>query len=181
VSAVIRLDAVLHEAVATPYCDLVTRPAGAAVRNRVLAVLRDTADDAAQLDFSAVGLMDYSCADEVVAKLLVAMLDGVAPRLILRGVRDHHADAINHALARYDLVVVALLVDLPRPSLLGSPPDDWRDAFDALVSLGRAAAGSVADALAWPLPRTTAALEGLARGRCVVAYPDSTFALGAVA
>ncbi|MGH7582334.1 MAG: hypothetical protein ACREL5_03800 [Gemmatimonadales bacterium] len=178
-SAVIRLDVMLHEAVATPYRDLVTRPAGAAVRNRVLAVLRDADDDAAQLDFSEVGLMDYSCADEVVAKLLVEMLNAPGARLSLRGVREHHADAISHALSRYDLVIVALLTDFHEPQLLGTAPADWHDAFGALRSLGRAPAAPVAAALSWPVARTETALRGLAGRRCVVEYPDATF--GAVA
>jgi len=181
VSAIIKVDVMLREAVATPYRDLVTRPTGAAVRNRVLTVLRDSSDDDAQLDFSDVGLMDFSCADEVIAKLLVAILDQPAQRLVLRGIHENHADAIEHALARYELVVVAILAESAELRLLGSAPEDWRSAFRALTTLGRVPAPPVADALAWPVPRTVDALEGLARRRCVVAYPDDTFELGAVA
>ena len=180
-STVIKVDVMLREAVATPYRDLVTRPTGAAVRNRVLTVLHEIADDDAQLDFSDVGLMDFSCADEVIAKLLVAILDQPARRLMLRGVHENHADAIEHALARYELVVVAILAESVEPRLLGSAPDDWRAAFGALSSLGRVPAPPVANALSWGVPRTMDALEGLARRRCVVAYSDDTFALGAVA
>lgn len=180
-STIIRLDAMLREAVDTPYRDLVTRPTGAAVRNRVLTALRDTADPDAELDFSAVGLMDFSCADEVIAKLLVGAPDRPLQRLLLRGVSDGQADAIDHVLARYDLVVVAVLTASAEPRLLGSAPEDWRAAFGALLRLGRAAAAPVAAALTWPVPRTVDALEGLARRRCVVAHPDATFELGAVA
>lgn len=180
-SAIIRLDVMLREAVATPYRDLVTRPTGAAVRHRVLTVLRDALDADAQLDFSQVGLMDFSCADEVIAKLLVEILDLPVQRLMLRGVHENHADAIEHALARYDLVIVAILAESVEPQLLGAASADWRDAFRALTRLGRAAAPPVAAALSWPVARTVDALQGLARRRCVVAYPDATFALGAVA
>jgi hypothetical protein len=171
----------LREAVATPYRDLVTRPTGAAVRHRVLSALRDTTTGDAQLDFSEVGLMDFSCADEVIAKLLVETLNLPAQRLVLRGVSANHADAIEHALVRYDLVIVAVLTDSPEPRLLGSAPDDWRATFRTLTQLGRSAAPSIADALSWPVWRTTDALEGLAHCRCVVAHPDATFELGAVA
>ena len=178
-STIIRLDLMLREAVATPYRDLVTRPTGAAVRQRVMTVLRDSAERDAQLDFSEVGLMDFSCADEIIAKLLVETLGLPVQRLMLRGVSENHADAIEHALARYDLVIVAVLTQSPEPRLLGSAPDDWRAAFRALTQLGRAPAPPIADALSWPVPRTVAALEGLARRRCVVAHPDATFELGA--
>ncbi len=180
-SALIRVDLMLREAVDTPYSDLVTRPTGAAVRDRVLTEMRDFSDDDAQLDFSEVGLMDFSCADEVIAKLLVAILEQPLQRLMLRGVHHNHADAIEHALARYDLVIVAIGIESPEPHLLGSAPDDWRDAFRMLIRMGRAAAPPVAEALCWPVPRTVDALQGLARRRCVVAYPDATFDLGAVA
>jgi hypothetical protein len=181
VSTVIRLDLMLREAVATPYRDLVTRPTGAAVRHRVLDALRDTSSADAQLDFSEVGLMDFSCADEVIAKLLVETLDLPLQRLMLRGVSENHADAIEHALVRYDLVIVAILTVSPEPRLLGSVPEDWRAAFRALTQLGRAAAAPIADALSWPVLRAVDALDGLARRRCVVAHPDATWELGAVA
>ena len=180
-STIIRLDLLLREAVATPYRDLVTRPTGAAVRQRVLTVLRNTGERDAQLDFSEVGLLDFSCADEIIAKLLVETLGLPVQRVMLRGVSENHADAIEHALARYDLVIVAVLTQSPEPRLLGAAPDDWRAAFRALTPLGRTPAPPIADVLSWPLPRTVAALEGLARRRCVVAHPDATFELGAVA
>lgn len=180
-SGVIRLDIVLRESVDTAYRDLVTRPTGAAVRHRVITVLRDMHDDRADLDFSEVGLIDFSCADEVVAKLLVETVDLHVPRLVLRGVHDHHAEAIDFALARYDLVIVAVLATTHRPRLLGSASDDWRAAFHALTDLGRAPALPVAEMLSWPVPRTAAALSGLASRGCVVAHPDATFELAAVA
>jgi len=117
----------------------------------------------------------------VIAKLLVAILDQPMQRLSLRGLHENHADAIEHALARYDLVIVAIRADTLEPQLLGSAPEDWRAAFRTLIQLGRAAAAPVADALSWSVPRTVDALQGLARRRCVVAYPDATFELGAVA
>jgi hypothetical protein len=181
VSAVIRLDIVLREAVETPYCDLVTRPTGAAVRQRVLTALRGTPGGEALLDFSGVGLVDFSCADEVVAKLLPEALAMPVTRVVLRGVHEHHADAIEHALTRHGLVVVALLTDSPRPRLLGAVSDDWRDVFGALDRIGRSPALRVAEALAWPVTRAADALAGLVCRRCVLAHPDATFELGAVA
>jgi len=180
-SAVIRLERLLHETVATPYSDLVTRPTGAAVRQRVLEALQEAAGEDAHLDFSAVGLVDFSCADEVVAKLLnqLALLPIV--QLRLRGLREDHAEAIEHALLCHGLAVVALLADSPRPRLLGLVPDDWRDAFGVLADMGRAPASPVAEALAWPLARALQALDELAERRCVLAHPDATFELGAVA
>ena len=66
----IRIGSLLREAVTTPYRNLVTRPTGAAVRNRIEAALARSDCHTALLDFSDVELLDLSCADEVVAKLL---------------------------------------------------------------------------------------------------------------
>ena len=179
-SAVIRLDLLLHETVSTPYHDLVTRPTGAAIRARVLLALQDAPGVDVALDFSAVGVMDFSCADEVVAKLLAAD-DLPVARVVLRGVSADHADAIAHALTCHGLAVVAVAIDSTHPRLLGSVTDDGRAVFAALITFGRTHALPIADALAWPSARALEALQELARRRCVLAYPDATFELGAVA
>lgn len=179
-SAVIRLDLLLRESVNTPYYDLVTRPTGAAVRARVLLALRDAVGPDAALDFSAVRIMDYSCADEVVAKLLSSEELPVA-RVVLLGISDEHADAIEHALICHGLAVVALNIDASAPRLLGSVPEDGHAVFSALLEFGRCEAVPIAVALAWPTARALEALRDLARRRCVLEYPDATFELGAVA
>lgn len=179
-SAVIRLDLLLRETMTTPYHDLVTRPTGAAIRAQVLRALEAAPGIDAELDFSAVRIMDYSCADEVVAKLLAAEHLPVA-RIVLRGVSDEHADAIEHALNCHGLAVVVVAIDSTLPRLLGTVPEDGHAVFAALVSLRRAAAIPVANALAWPTARAFEALQDLARRRCVLAHPDATFEFGAVA
>jgi len=68
----IRIGHLLREAVAAPYRNLVTRPTGAAVRSRIEAALARSNCRTAMLDFSGIELVDLSCADEVVAKLLLA-------------------------------------------------------------------------------------------------------------
>lgn len=177
-SAVIRLDLMLREAVATPYRDLVTRPTGAAVRQRVLLALGETADGDALLDFSEVGLVDFSCADEVVAKLLTGD-ERPARRVVLRGLREDQAEAIEHALARYDLLMVAVDSAGESPRLIGAVSDDGRLAFAAVRASGRSAVAAIADALDWAPERAALALAGLVRQSCLCEYPDGTFACGA--
>ena len=54
------------------YSNLVTRPTGAAVRAQIEALLADARERSLTvIDFSHVGMIDFSCADEVVAKLLL--------------------------------------------------------------------------------------------------------------
>ena len=64
----IDIGSVLRHSANVLFSDLVTRPTGVAVRRcleRELAGLHE--GDVALLDFSQIGMMDYSCADEVVA------------------------------------------------------------------------------------------------------------------
>ena len=69
----IDLGTVLRRTVCDLYSDLVTRPTGAAVRTGIEQQLADTEERTLTIiDFTHVGLLDYSCADEIVAKLLVS-------------------------------------------------------------------------------------------------------------
>ena len=62
---------VLQRSVASLYSSLVTRPTGRAVRMAIETQLQGAGSLSISLiDFSEVGIIDYSCADKVVAKLL---------------------------------------------------------------------------------------------------------------
>jgi hypothetical protein len=68
----IDVSTVLRRTVCDLYSNLVTRSTGAAVRSSIeqqLAQIRDRT--LTVIDFSNVGLLDFSCADEIVAKLLL--------------------------------------------------------------------------------------------------------------
>lgn len=85
------------------FADLVTRPTGRAVRATIEAHL--AAFDGAAIafmDFTGVGCIDFSCADEIVAKLL----RGSVPVLLVRGLADGHREALEPVLERAGLAVV---------------------------------------------------------------------------
>lgn len=93
---------------ARPYTDLVTRPTGRMVREGIERVMAAAGAMAiARVDFTGVGCMDYSCADEIVAKLLLAW----PAVLLLRGVTDAHREAIEPVLAGHGLAVLLELAD----------------------------------------------------------------------
>jgi hypothetical protein len=96
----INMHEVLQQSVAGLYADLVTRPTGRAVRE---SIERDLAPGSiAVMDFTGVGCLDYSCADEIVAKLL---RDKVRV-LLLRGISDAHREAIEPVLLGHGMAVV---------------------------------------------------------------------------
>ncbi|HXE58919.1 MAG TPA: hypothetical protein VNK43_13040 [Gemmatimonadales bacterium] len=165
----IHLERVLRDAVGAEFTHLVTRPTGAAVRGGIRSELARAECGTLLLDFSRVGLIDFSCADEIVAKLLLdAELSG-GRYLVLYGLSDDHAEAIDHILVRQGLAVAAIAED-GAPRLLGEIPPDARAAFDALQGLGPLDPPRLADALGWTVDRADAALRALAARR--LARPD---------
>jgi hypothetical protein len=100
----IDVHAVLQESVSGVYTDLVTRPTGRLVRERIERVMAAVETDVsiARIDFTGVGCIDYSCADEIVAKLL----RGRPAVLVLTGISDGHREAIEPVLAGHRLAVL---------------------------------------------------------------------------
>ena len=101
----IDVHAVLQQSVPGPYADLVTRPTGRAVRERIELAIADA--PVLRMDFSGVRCIDYSCADEIVAKLLRSV-----QVLVLRGVTDAHRLAIEPVLEGHGLAVAIETGDL---------------------------------------------------------------------
>jgi len=96
----INVHAILQQSVRGFYADLVTRPTGRAVRENIE---RDLPPGTiAVMDFTGVGCLDYSCADEIVAKLV---RDKVKV-LLLRGLTEAHREAIEPVLAGAGLAVL---------------------------------------------------------------------------
>lgn len=158
----IRLDDVLHQAMGRPtWRDLVTRPTGAAVRGRIQAAIAAAGCGTARLDFTAVGLIDFSCADEVVAKLLrETAADGCF--LVLTGLSPSMCDAIDQVLRRQQLAVAAWPDEPETAVILGWATPDVHAAFTAVQHLGPGDPDRLADALAWSVERAADALQGLA-------------------
>ena len=98
----------LREAVTTPYLNLVTRPTGVAVRGRIESVLATSEWETAMLDFSDVVLLDLSCADEVVAKLVRMAKERLGRIVALRGLDEHLWESI-HAVLEHQQLAVAVL------------------------------------------------------------------------
>jgi hypothetical protein len=161
----IRIGHLLREAVAAPYRNLVTRPTGAAVRIRIEEALAGSTCLTALLDFSGIELVDLSCADEVVAKLLIAVR--TAYFVVLQGLREDHHEAIEHVLVHHRLAVAAMPPDSRDPRLLGWVRADARRAFACVCDHGPLAVPDLCTVLRWPEPRGRDALHDLAVLRLV--------------
>lgn len=150
--------------------DLVTRSTGRAVRTSIEQDLaRLTGRTIVVLDFSDVRVMDCSCADEIVAKLVAASLAAQAPLdafFLVRGLDHHHFEEIEEVLRRQRLALVAETPDGLR--LLGEVDDVAQQAFMRLAEKGGAAPEDLASDLAWSLELARAVLDDLAVRRLVL-------------
>lgn len=171
----IRIGRLLREAVAAPYRNLVTRPTGAAVRTRIEETLARSECATVLLDFSEIELVDLSCADEVVAKLLLA--GRTACFVVLQGLREDHHEAIDHVLTHNRLAVAAVPPGSCEPRLLGWVPADAREAFACICDRGPLGLADLARALGWLESRAREALRNLALHRLIRPIGDLYYPL----
>jgi hypothetical protein len=166
---VTRIDvgSVLRNSANVPFSDLVTRPTGAAVRRCIQTELEALSEgDVAMLDFSRIGMMDYSCADEVVAKLLIALAgqDAHTGYIVFHGITDAHLEAIEVVLDHHGLALVVQFAD-GGARLVGSVTDDERAIWEMVYARGSAAAGDVNGASAHEPAERARILESLVHRR----------------
>jgi hypothetical protein len=160
------------------YSNLVTRPTGRAVRFAIEQQIEQQIEQSGGnclsiLDFSQVGIIDFSCADEIIAKLLNKYRGPDRSNeayFVLQGVEEHHKEPIETVLERHNLLLVT--VDKGRPSLWGPAPMRLRSAWDRLSRVGRAFTGDFAAAAGLNARAANSWLNRLVSLR--VAVPDGS-------
>jgi hypothetical protein len=186
----IDVSTVLRRTVCDLYSNLVTRPTGAAVRTEIeTQVAALPGPTLTVIDFSNVNLLDFSCADEIVAKLLLRFAgagepcdDGAPPPpresyFVFRGLQDAHLDAIETVLERHGLALVAESAGVAQ--LVGLVDDGERRAWEAVSRLGAAAAEDLAAATGETVEDARRLLDSLARRRLVMRLEQSYVAVQA--
>jgi hypothetical protein len=156
------------------YSNLVTRPTGRAVRMGVESQLADLdpADRAclSVLDFSQVQVLDYSCADEVVAKLLLRYMRDDRPAdafFIARGLHEHHLEAVEAVLERHNILLVT--EEDRGPTRLLGPSNPFERACWAAVALrGQATVSDVVEQTQLPESTVRPTLARLLAQRVLV-------------
>lgn len=101
---------VLKEELKNGSRDLVTRRSGQVIRDRIEKDIEKVKDgEVIALDFSNIGIIDYSCADEVIAKLVSRLLSGEYgdKYIVLTGLNENQKENIEVALERKDLALMA--------------------------------------------------------------------------
>ncbi|MEZ4417868.1 MAG: hypothetical protein R3E10_19085 [Gemmatimonadota bacterium] len=138
--------------VASLYSHLVTRPTGRAVRLAIEAQLGEHLGDPKRpvlstIDLSEVAVLDYSCADEVVAKLLTRYRKADRPFevfFVFRTIDVHHLETLEEVLRRQRLtaLVEASGGDF---ALVGALSEDARALWHQLDGGGSLRGGALAE------------------------------------
>jgi hypothetical protein len=177
----IDLSSVLHRSVCELYSNLVTRPTGAAVRAEIEQQLAGSRGRTVTvIDFANVGLLDYSCADEVVAKLLLRFTGSSAVAdayFVFRGMDESHLDAVEPVLERHGLALVIQLDD-GAARLIGEVSDLEAAAWRAAWRRGGACAEDVAIAVGVEAMLALSVLDGLCARRVMMRDELAYFPLG---
>ena len=200
----IDLGTVLRQTLAANlYSNLVTRSTGAAVRTQIELLMKSSERALTIIDFSHVSMIDFSCADEVIAKLLLRASGGWDQEtdvkadlkadfetdvkaqghreayFVFRGMTDDHWDAIEAVLERHGLALV-----VERDSgmeLVGVLEDCERRAFQAVKRRGRAESWELAGDLGEPEPAVRNALDRMWHRRLIMRSGDCYMPVGEVA
>lgn len=164
----------VDRSVASLYSHLVTRPTGRAVRLAIESQLLEARGVSLLLiDLSEVSVLDFSCADEVVAKLILRYVSPDRPGevfLVFQGVRDRHRGPMQVALERHQLAAVAETDDGDF-ELVGVRSDPELTVWKELESRGSIASHEVSRL--FPAEPERTALGRLAARRLVFHRADS--------
>ena len=176
------LSDLVRKSVATLYSHLVTRPTGQALRLGIESQISELGTICLTvLDFSEVVVLDYSCAEETLAKLIQRFQREDRPAeafFLVRGIDDRHRETIEAVLGRQGLAIAAEPAD-GEATVIGQISERELAAWQALEALGQAPAARIAERVAAPEAEIAEVLEALARRRVVARMdtPRTYFAL----
>lgn len=176
----ISVSSVLRKTVCDLYTNLVTRPTGVAVRQAIEAALAELPEpNVTIIDFAHVKMLDFSCADEVVGKLLdyYQKAEGQPQRyFLIRGVHDGHLEAIEAVLERYNLAVI-VEDESGTIRLVGSLDDGARRAWQVVNAHGRVKPQELERELGAPAEMASRVLDVLSSRRLVMWRDDGCVSL----
>ncbi|MGB9716569.1 MAG: STAS-like domain-containing protein [Thermodesulfovibrionales bacterium] len=160
---------ILKEELKNGSCDLVTRTSGQIIRDRIEKDLENEKEgEVIALDFSKIGVIDYSCADEVIAKLISRLLSGEYgdKYIIITGLNDNQRENIEVALERKELAVMACMKN-GEEIILGSLNNYLKETLNFVLKKGRITASDLSEYLKLPANTSGTRLLNLYKKRLV--------------
>jgi hypothetical protein len=165
------LSSLAPRTVASLYSHLVTRPTGRALRLGIESQIGEMGGCCLSiLDFTQVVVLDYSCADEAVAKLLQRYGPDDRPAdvyFVARGLGERHREPLEVVLQRQNLVLVAE-IETEGFELLGGAGPLERSVWAALENARSAGPALIAAATDATVVDVRNILDGLAHRRVAV-------------
>lgn len=149
--------------------DLVTRYSGQIIRSRIEKdIEKEKNGETIALDFSKIGVIDYSCADEIVAKLISRLLSGEYgdKYIILIGLNENQKENIEVALERKDLSVIAQMRN-GKKILLGSLNNYLNETLTLILKKSTITAKELSDAMKLEMNTSGTRLLNLHKKRLV--------------
>jgi len=173
----------VERSIASLHSYLVTRPTGRAVRLAIEGQFPAGGRVALSVvDLSRVVVLDFSCADEVVAKLILRYLPDPRPReafFLFRGIHEAHLDPVEAVLERHGLAAV-MQEEAGRFGLVGVRSPEEERVWQSVERAGRIHHGELREHLA--ASSDLGIVEELARRRLIMRQPDGgLYALSALA
>ncbi len=150
--------------------DLVTRPSGQVIRERIERDIEKEEDRAVvALDFSNIGIIEYSCADEIVAKLVSRLLSNEYGEkyLLLTGLNGNQKENIEVALERKDLAVMAEMRD-GKKLLLGNLNNYLKETLELIIKKDKITAKDLSEIMELEANTSGTRLLNLHKKRLVI-------------
>lgn len=159
-SIMIDLYQIMKEEVGNGSSNLVTRETGKVIRERIERELEKA--EVIYLDFSKIGIIDYSCADEIIAKLVSRLLSGEYGErfIVLTNLNPTQEENIHVALEKKKLALLKQTTSkglTPKKGnrtqkgqgleIIGFIANHLREVFDLVNERGKLTAKELSDEL----------------------------------
>ena len=158
----------LKEELKNGSADLVTRQSGQVIRERIERdITKEPDGEVIALDFSKIGVIDYSCADEIIAKLISRLTSSEYgdKYIVLTGLSENQKENIEVALERKDLSVMAEMNG--EKILIGSLNNYLKETLNLILNKGRITSSELSEALKLPANTSGTRLLNLYKKRLV--------------
>lgn len=167
---------ILKEELRNGSSDLVTRHSGQVIRERIERdIMKERDEEVIVLDFSRIGIIDYSCADEIVAKLISRLMTNEYGErfIILKGLNETQKENIEVALERKDLSAIAIMKD-GKEVIIGSLNNYLKETLEIIKEKGKITAKELSKKLKVELNTAATRLLNLYKKRLIRRADEQT-------
>ncbi|MFN3739836.1 MAG: STAS-like domain-containing protein [Thermodesulfovibrionales bacterium] len=167
---------ILKEELKNGSSDLVTRHSGQVIRERIERdIVMEKDEEVIALDFSHIGIIDYSCADEIIAKLISRLIANEYGNrfIILKGLNETQKENIEVALERKELSAIAIMRD-GTELVVGSLNNYLKETFEIIKAKGKITARELSKKLKLELNTAATRLLNLYKKRLIRRTDEQT-------